>query len=103
MYKSEGGQVNKIVSASEFKAKCLRLIDEMQVDGQPITITKRGKVVAEMRPGPKIAERPESLFGSMKGSIVVRGDLDGPIDPDWEAKWNAKWDERGFPVQLDAK
>lgn len=34
----------KVVSASEFKAKCLKLIDEMQKDGEPVTVTKRGRV-----------------------------------------------------------
>ncbi|MES2337872.1 MAG: type II toxin-antitoxin system prevent-host-death family antitoxin [Pseudomonadota bacterium] len=95
--------MNKIVSASEFKAKCLRLIDEMQADGVPITITKRGKPVAEMSPSTEHTQRPKSLFGSMKGTFTVHGDLDEPIDPDWEAKWNAKWDERGFTVRPDAK
>ena len=94
--------MNKIVSASEFKAKCLRLIDEMQADGVPITITKRGKVVAELSPS-KTDEVPKTLFGSMRGSIIVHGDLDEPIDPNWESEWEAKWDERGFPARPDAK
>lgn len=90
--------MNKIVSASVFKAKCLRMIDEMQADGQPITITKRGKAVAELRLS-KPDEPPKSLFGSMRGSIIIKGDLDEPLDPNWESEWEAKWDELGFPVR----
>lgn len=38
----------KYVSAAEFKAKCLRLMDEVQAGGEPITVTKRGKPVVTM-------------------------------------------------------
>lgn len=86
MYISKGGPVNKIVSASEFKAKCLRLIDEMQVDGVPITITKRGKVVAEVKP--KAEEPRRSVIGMLR-SPDYRFDWDHEAptsDPDdWEA------------------
>jgi prevent-host-death family protein len=40
----------KNVAASEFKARCLKLIDQVYDTGQPITITKRGKVVAVLQP-----------------------------------------------------
>jgi antitoxin (DNA-binding transcriptional repressor) of toxin-antitoxin stability system len=65
--------MNKIVSASEFKAKCLRLIDEMQADGVPITITKRGKPVAEMKP--KGDEVRRSVIGMLRSP---------EYDPDWD-------------------
>jgi prevent-host-death family protein len=85
MYRLEAKAVNKIVSASEFKAKCLRLIDEMQVDGQPITITKRGKVVAKLSPENNVPRR--LLFGAL-ASPGYRSDWDHEApttDPeDWE-------------------
>lgn len=92
----------KYVSAAEFKAKCLKLMDEVQAGGEPITVTKRGKPVAVMVP-PTREEKPglKTLFGSMLGTMTVNDDIAGPIDPDWEAKWEAKWDERGFPVVKD--
>jgi len=78
--------MDKIVSASEFKAKCLRLIDEMQIDGQPITITKRGKVVAEVSPK---TDRPKGpLFGVLRSpGYHSDWDHEAPAtDPDdWEA------------------
>lgn len=37
-----------IVNASDFKAKCLALIDHVGQSGEPIVITKRGKVVARL-------------------------------------------------------
>lgn len=87
----------KYVSAAEFKAKCLKLMDEVQAGGEPVTVTKRGKPVVtvaavELEPA---AER-KSLLGCMKGTVTIHGDIVGPIDPDWEAKWEAKWDERGL-------
>lgn len=36
------------ISATEFKAKCLDLIDRAHSKGEVITITKRGRVVAKL-------------------------------------------------------
>ena len=38
--------MTKTVRAAEFKAKCLWLINETREDGEPVTITKRGRAVA---------------------------------------------------------
>jgi prevent-host-death family protein len=94
----------KYVGAAEFKANCLRLMDEVQAGGEPITVTKRGKPVAMMVP-PEEKSVTGSLFGCMKGAILYADDDDGigPVNPDWEAKWEAKWDERGFPTLKDAR
>ncbi|RWX78750.1 type II toxin-antitoxin system Phd/YefM family antitoxin [Neorhizobium lilium] len=76
----------KIIAAAEFKATCLRLIDEMNSDGQPITITKRGKPVAKLVPASD-AVKIEPLWGYMKGTVLHYEDPFAPaIDPDeWEA------------------
>ena len=44
--------------AAEFKAKCLALIDRVRERGEPITITKRGRVVARLVPAGDENERP---------------------------------------------
>jgi prevent-host-death family protein len=44
--------------AAEFKAKCLALIDRVRERGEPITITKRGRVVARLVPAGDEEERP---------------------------------------------
>jgi prevent-host-death family protein len=36
------------ISAVKFKATCLKLIDQVAATGEPITITKRGKVLARL-------------------------------------------------------
>lgn len=80
------------IPAGEFKAKCLKLMDEVQQTGEEVIITKRGKPVAKLVPAAK--EKP-FLFGSMKGSVRITGDIVGPIlDEDWEEQWLKKWDRR---------
>lgn len=87
--------MTKMVGAAEFKAKCLALLDEVQATGEPITITKRGRPVATVSAAATVRQEPrKSIFGAMKGTVRILGDIEGPIDPDWEAKWEAKWDER---------
>lgn len=73
-----------IIQASEFKAKCLALMDEVARTGKTIVVTKNGKPVAELRP--HRAPRAKSLRGLYKGQIKIRGDIVGPIGTDlWEA------------------
>lgn len=76
----------KTVGAAEFKAKCLRLINEMDDDGEPITITKRGRAVAVLSPAPRAAEKP-SILGALRGSVLAYDDPFLPAaDPsDWVA------------------
>lgn len=70
------------VPAGEFKAKCLKLIDEVAEKRKPLVITKRGKAVARLVPEPKGKQK---LFGSMKGSVLWEGDIISPIDVEWDA------------------
>ncbi|MDA2925033.1 type II toxin-antitoxin system Phd/YefM family antitoxin [Acidobacteria bacterium AH-259-L09] len=72
----------RTVKASEFKAKCLKLMDEVALSGEPILITKNGKPVSKLVP---YRETPDSLFGALKGSITIKGDIVSPIDVAWEA------------------
>jgi prevent-host-death family protein len=75
----------KTVGAARFKAECLRLIDQMNRDLQPVTITKRGRPVAVLTPVPVPPKL--SLFGVMEGSVLRYDDPFAPAcDPlDWEA------------------
>ena len=57
-------------------------MDQFQRTGQEVFITKRGKPVARLVP---VAGRPPSLFGCMKGSIEILGDIIEPVDVEWEA------------------
>jgi prevent-host-death family protein len=69
------------IPAGEFKAKCLKLLDEVAEKRETLVITKHGKPVAQLVPMP-----PEkSLFGAMKGSGAILGDIISPIDVEWDA------------------
>jgi antitoxin (DNA-binding transcriptional repressor) of toxin-antitoxin stability system len=71
----------KAMNASEFKAKCLKILDELEPSG--LLILKRGKPVARVVP---VSERnPMQLVGSLKGKIKIKGDILST-----RAKWNAQ-------------
>lgn len=72
----------RTMKASEFKARCLKLMDEVAESGDEIVITKNGKPVAKLAP---YRERPKSLFGIDKGRIQILGDIIEPIDVEWDA------------------
>ena len=71
------------INASEFKARCLGVLDEVSETGAEIVITKRGKAVARLVP---IASGRKSLRGAWKGLVRVSGDIE-PVDwsDDFEA------------------
>ena len=73
----------KTIKASEFKAKCLRLIDEVAKTGKSLVITKHGKPIAQL--GPAVV-RPKTLAGAHAGQIHIHGDIIAPIDVEWEAE-----------------
>jgi prevent-host-death family protein len=65
------------ISAAEFKAKCLDLMDSVSETGASIVITKRGRSVAMLAP---VRPSRNSLRGIMKGRIRVIGDIVSPVD-----------------------
>jgi prevent-host-death family protein len=69
------------IPAGEFKAKCLKLLDEVAEKRETLVITKHGKPVAQVVPIPP----QESLFGSMRGTGEILGDIISPIDVEWDA------------------
>jgi prevent-host-death family protein len=70
------------IKASEFKAKCLALVDEVARTGAHVVITKHGKAIAELVP-----HRPRSrkARGILKGKLFITGDIISPIDVEWDA------------------
>jgi prevent-host-death family protein len=71
------------IIASEFKAKCLKLMDKVSRDHEEIVITKRGKPVAKL----VAVNDPEAPtgYGCMKGTGEIVGDIVSPIDVEWDA------------------
>jgi prevent-host-death family protein len=76
--------MKRTISAGEFKAQCLRLMDQVNAQRAEVVITKRGVPVARLVP---VEAAPTSIFGCMVGTAEVLGDLLEPvIEPnDWEA------------------
>ncbi|MFM1887369.1 MAG: hypothetical protein RL026_2526 [Pseudomonadota bacterium] len=71
-----------VIKASEFKAKCLGIMDTVAETGRPVVITKNGKPVAELRP---YQPAGSSLLGVLKGKVEITGDIISPLDVEWEA------------------
>lgn len=55
------------MSATEFEAKCLALLDEIHDGGGTITVTKRGRPMATLAPVPK--RRVKSTEGAWRGKV----------------------------------
>lgn len=83
----ERGDAPRRIAAGEFKARCLKLMDEVAASGRSLVITKRGKPVARLMPadGDGRDEAPP-LFGYLKGSVTVHGDIVGPLHEEWAAR-----------------
>lgn len=74
--------MSRIIKASEFKAKCLALLDEVERTGDRLVVTKNGKPVADIVP--HRSERRD-FIGLFKGRGEIIGDIISPIDVEWEA------------------
>lgn len=73
------------VPATEFKAKCLELMDRVAERRESFLITKRGKPVARLVP---VERKPkDSIFGWLRGKAWIKGNILSPVVPAdaWEA------------------
>ena len=75
----------RTIKASEFKAKCLKLMDEVAETGEEIVITKNGRPVARLVP---CKSKPSKWFGADEGVVEILGDIISPLDVEWEAMVN---------------
>jgi len=73
----------KQMRASTFKARCLKVMNEIQATGEPVIVTKRGKPVVKVIP---IQQENDDIFGFMAGKVKIVGDIVSPITPlkDWK-------------------
>ncbi len=73
------------VTISEFRAKCCALLERVRRTRRPIRITRYGKPIAEIVPPSPSVDRAK-LFGSMKGSCKIIGDIISPAndEDEWE-------------------
>jgi prevent-host-death family protein len=73
----------KSMPAGEFKARCLKVMEQVRTTREPVEITKRGRPVAKLVPA---ARQPSDIFGCLKGVVEIVGDIESPLMPpeDWE-------------------
>jgi len=74
----------KTVPAGQFKARCLKIMDDVQSTREPVVITKKGRPVVKLVP----AEEPSDDFlGKLSGTMKIVGDITQPIEePEvWDA------------------
>jgi len=73
----------KTMGAGQFKAQCLKVMDDVAITREPVTITKKGRPVAKLVPAQ--TEAPD-LLGCLAGTIEIVGDIESAATAadDWE-------------------
>jgi len=71
----------RTVNASEFKDRCLQLMEEVTASGESLVITKGGKPLSVLSP-----YRSSPLFGRHRDAMTISGDIVAPIDEPWDAE-----------------
>lgn len=72
----------KTVLISEFKAKCIQMLKDVQKNGRPLTVTLRGEPIVVVEP--IRAQKRKPKLGTMKGRMVIKGNI---IHSDMEKDW----------------
>ena len=78
-----------MIAAGKFKAQCLKILDDVQKNYREVVITKYGKPIAKLVGVSPKTRQP--LFGSMKDSISIKGDIVSPDSATPITKTPARW------------
>jgi prevent-host-death family protein len=71
------------MAASEFKAKCLKVLDDVAATGDALIITKRGRPIAKLTP---LQADRKPMMGRWEGKGKIKGDLAGfNAEGEWES------------------
>ena len=73
--------MKKSIAVGEFKARCLRLLEEVRSKKDNLIITKRGVPIAEVLP---ISRERKSARESLLGTVLFEKDIISPLDEPWE-------------------
>ena len=71
------------IAAGQFKAKCLKIMDDVHRHHKEVIITKYNKPIVKLVPFDE-EKSTTSPFGFLKGTVIVCGNIIKPI----EEKWN---------------
>ena len=73
---------HQFIPVTEFKAKCLALLDQIDRDGTTVTVTRRGAPLAMVGP---VKKKPfKSSMGILEGKVKIKEDLLRDFSEDWE-------------------
>ena len=74
-----------VITISKFKATCLAVLDRVKRTGQPVLVTKHGKLVAVIDPPPP-PPKQSAWLGSFRSTGRICGDIVSPAMPatEWE-------------------
>jgi prevent-host-death family protein len=75
------------IAISEFKAKCLSLLQQVSKTKEPIRVTRFGKPVADVVPSAEVQVDRNAWIGSGHGTAKILGDIISPASEpeEWEA------------------
>ena len=73
----------RTIKASEFKAKCLQLMDEVAASGEEIVVTKHGRPVSRVIP---YRQKSTLTFGRNRGLFEIHADIVEPMPAEWFEK-----------------
>ena len=78
--------MTQTISISEFKATCLKIIDQVKNTGMSIIVTKRGEPYALVT-RPPVPENNQTWIGSYRDQIEIIGDILEPVvdENEWDA------------------
>jgi len=62
----------KTVLISEFKAKCIQMLKDVQKNGKPLVVTLRGEPIARVEP---VAKGKKRQLWALKGRMIIKGDI----------------------------
>ena len=86
------------IDIAEFTANCLKWIDEVATTHQRLVISVGGKPLVEV--APIVDERPNSLFGYMKGTVTILGDIINVPHEPWAVETGEEDDlYQGFTLE----
>ncbi len=87
------GEAVKTIAAGEFKAKCLAVIEQVKMSGEPVLITKRGKPVARLTSLDELRPEKRSILGRLKHLGVLHGNIVASefSDAEWERMAAERW------------
>jgi prevent-host-death family protein len=71
----------KQMPAGAFKARCLKVMKQVQATGEPVIVTRRGAPVVKVVP---VEVENHDIFGFMAGRVKIVGDIESPIPVEWE-------------------